>query len=178
MQFSLFAVVLAATTIASPTSQTWRDEKRGLEIRGLGDQGDGYYGVAFDANGVGTVKFTPWAQLNHTGEAAAAAEVEVAFNKTTGGIEKRGGYTTCTGEWANGGHLDIANIQLARNSDNGGDNGNFFFYNNWGWISFPPHAYVDEKSLLIILYRSIMRASRHTSVPMIVFTLDIIQLFG
>lgn len=106
MRFTIFTVALAATAIASPAPKIWRDEKRGLEVRGLGDQGDGYYGVDFDTNGVGNVKFTPWAKLNHTNEANLVAKIESSSN-STGIVEKRGGYTTCTGEWANWQHLDI-----------------------------------------------------------------------
>lgn len=103
MKFTLLLVTLTASALAAPSTAVWRDEKRGLEVRGLGDKGNGFYSVAFDANGKGEVKFQPWAKLNHTGEAAEVAKLEAtrAANNTT--VEKRGvGTTTCTGEWVCG----------------------------------------------------------------------------
>jgi hypothetical protein len=144
MRVSLLATLFAATALATPTPKNvWKDEKRGLEVRGLGDQGDGFYDVKFDANGVGTVQFTPWAKLNHTAIESNHTAPAVESNKTA--IEKRWeGETTCSNEWAAWWELDAANVQLARNSDWGGDSGNYYYMRHWGWVSSVIYHYVVE----------------------------------
>jgi len=124
MKLSAIATIAlgAASTIAAPVAESKEFvTPEGNKVRGLGNQGDGFYLAEFDKNGVAEIKFTPMAHLNTTvGE--------------TSGVERRWGPDGqfCLYDFpGNGGDLDTANVALANNAQaHGWYNGP----NAWGWV--------------------------------------------
>jgi hypothetical protein len=129
MRFSTIATLFVAGALGAPTEQlntrSWTHPESGLQVRGLGDQGDGVYLAVFDKRGVADVQFTPMSELNLT------APVEMRSTENHDGLAKRAG-TTCSGKFTHSlSDLDAANVQLANNADAQHNYGK----HAWGWVS-------------------------------------------
>lgn len=123
MKFLALGALLAISAVSGPTSSlTTFTTEDGLEIHGVGNQGDGVYLAVFDANGTANVEFI-------------AAEDTAPIENLTSDIAarsliKRAG-VTCSGRTGNQGNMDNANIQLANNAQAQRDYG----FHAWGWVS-------------------------------------------
>lgn len=128
MKFILLGGLLAAGAIATPTPRLKTfTTPEGLTIHGTGHQGDGVYLAVFDANGTGTVEFTPanehWAEIAATGGSTNDLATSALTKRASGTI-------TCSGRQGNSANMDTANIQLANNAQASG----YYGFHAWRWV--------------------------------------------
>jgi hypothetical protein len=130
MKFLAIAAVLAATAFGMPVveeSNTYVSPS-GLKVRGIGNQGDGFYLAIFDEDGVADIEYTPFSELDTDALAEFANQTAAVGELDARGELSKRGETTCGGAgWQK--DMDVANVQLARN-------GHARWYNKhaWGWV--------------------------------------------
>jgi hypothetical protein len=124
LKFLSLAALLATSAICAPTSslKTVTTED-GLEIHGVGHQGDGVYFAVFDDKGKANVEFVP---ANDT-----VSSEELTSILAERSLVKREGIT-CSYRYGNQGNMDNANVQLANNAQAKG----YYDFHAWGWVSF------------------------------------------
>jgi hypothetical protein len=136
LKFLSISALLATSAICAPTSplKTVTTED-GLEIHGVGHQGDGVYFAVFDDNGKANVEFIP-ADETVSSEGLTSDLAERSLVKREG--------ITCSGRNGNQGNMDNANVQLANNAQAKG----YYGFHAWGWVSFSPNLLFSSKAYI------------------------------
>jgi hypothetical protein len=126
LKFLSISALLATSAICAPTSplKTVTTED-GLEIHGVGHQGDGVYFAVFDDNGKANVEFIP-ADETVSSEGLTSDLAERSLVKREG--------ITCSGR----------NGNQANNAQAKG----YYGFHAWGWVSFPPNLLFSSKAYI------------------------------